>query len=182
MLGRRRAAIVGAAVLAAAFAGNATAATFHVTTTADSGPGSLRQAILDANAADGADTIDFAIPVAPYTIRPATALPTITGALTIDGTTQPGFLATPVVEIDGSLAPPGANGLEIAAGGTTIRGLVINRFLATPTGAGGSGIVVSSGTGTTIAGNFLGTDVGGTSDLGNQGTTLDLRAGGTVVG
>ena len=36
---------------------------FVVTTTADSGPGSLRQAILDSNAATGGtNTIDFAIP------------------------------------------------------------------------------------------------------------------------
>jgi hypothetical protein len=36
--------------------------TFIVGTTADSGPGSLRQAILDANATAGADTIAFNIP------------------------------------------------------------------------------------------------------------------------
>lgn len=36
-------------------------ATFTVTNTADSGAGSLRQAILSANAAFGADTIAFAI-------------------------------------------------------------------------------------------------------------------------
>jgi hypothetical protein len=36
----------------------AQAATFEVTNTADSGDGSLRQAILDANAAEGADDID----------------------------------------------------------------------------------------------------------------------------
>ena len=37
--------------------------TFDVTNTADSGPGSLRQAILDSNAATAAtNTIDFAIP------------------------------------------------------------------------------------------------------------------------
>ena len=35
---------------------------FTVTTIADGGIGSLRQAILDANAAPGADTIDFALP------------------------------------------------------------------------------------------------------------------------
>ncbi len=40
----------------------AVAATFTVTTAADSGAGSLRQAILDANANAGADTIAFDIP------------------------------------------------------------------------------------------------------------------------
>ena len=46
----------------AALAGGATpaeAATFTVTNVADSGPGSLRQAIADANGAAGADTVDF---------------------------------------------------------------------------------------------------------------------------
>ena len=37
----------------------AAAATFTVTNTNDTGPGSLRQAITDANAAAGADTIAF---------------------------------------------------------------------------------------------------------------------------
>jgi hypothetical protein len=37
------------------------AATFTVTSTADSGAGTLRQAIIDANAAAGADTINFSI-------------------------------------------------------------------------------------------------------------------------
>ena len=38
------------------------AATFTVTNTDDAGPGSLRQAILDAEGSAGADTIAFAIP------------------------------------------------------------------------------------------------------------------------
>ncbi len=47
---------------------------FTVTNTDDSGPGSLRQAILDANANPGADLITFNIPGAgPHTIAPLTA-------------------------------------------------------------------------------------------------------------
>src|SRR6267378_6088620 len=72
---------------AAAFAST----TFTVTSVADSGPGTLRQAILDANANAGADTIVFNIPGSGvHTISPATALPTITDAVVIDGYTQPG--------------------------------------------------------------------------------------------
>src|SRR5262245_13275505 len=41
-----------------------TPATFTVTTTGDGGPGSLRSAILRANAAPGADRIAFAVPTA----------------------------------------------------------------------------------------------------------------------
>lgn len=61
-------------------------AAFAVTTTADAGPGSLRQAILDANAAAGADTIAFNIPGGGVqTIRPLSELPWVTGPLVIDG-------------------------------------------------------------------------------------------------
>ena len=64
---------------------------FTVTTTADSGPGSLRQAILDSNAAPGAqNTIDFAIPgPGIVTIAPTTPLPPITNPVLIDGFSQP---------------------------------------------------------------------------------------------
>src|SRR5262245_17447304 len=68
----------------------ASAATFTVTTTGDSGAGSLRQAILDANANPGTDTIAFAIPGSGVrTIAVGSAL-TITEAALIDGYTQPG--------------------------------------------------------------------------------------------
>src|SRR5262249_25562801 len=68
---------------------------FLVTTTADSGAGSLRQAILDANAtanlAGGPDVIQFNIPGGTaQTITPSTALPNITAPVILDGYTQPG--------------------------------------------------------------------------------------------
>ena len=54
------------------------AATFTVTNTDDAGPGSLRQAILDAEGSAGADTIAFAIPGAGvHTITPLSLLPII---------------------------------------------------------------------------------------------------------
>ena len=57
----------------------APAATFTVINTLDSGAGSLRQAILDANAAVGADLISFSIVgTGPFTIQPLSALPNIT--------------------------------------------------------------------------------------------------------
>jgi len=61
---------------------DATAGTFTVTTTADSGLGSLRQAILDCNATDGEDTISF---TANGTITLASALPPVTDNATISG-------------------------------------------------------------------------------------------------
>src|SRR5947209_10516376 len=67
-------------------------ATLSVTNTSDSGPGSLRQAILTANlSVNVPDVISFNISGAgPHTISPATPLPTITDPLTIDGYTQSG--------------------------------------------------------------------------------------------
>ena len=70
------------------------AATFTVTNTNDSGAGSLRQAITDANAAAGADTIAFNISgVGVQTINVLSSLPNIAAPLTIDGYTQPGSSA-----------------------------------------------------------------------------------------
>src|SRR4051794_4430624 len=75
-------------------------ATFTVINTNDVGNGSLRQAITVANSSPGADLISFEIPgTGVQTIRPATELPTITEAVTIDGTRQPGFAGTPIVEL-----------------------------------------------------------------------------------
>ncbi len=71
------------------------AATFTVTTTADNGPGSLRQAILDANANPGPDTIDFAIGTGMQTVAPLSPMPTISDPVVIDGWTQPGFIDRP---------------------------------------------------------------------------------------
>src|SRR5579885_2666223 len=68
-----------------------TTSTITVTNTNDSGPGSLRQAILDANASPGTQTIAFNIPgTGVHTISPASALPGITDPVTIDGYTQTG--------------------------------------------------------------------------------------------
>jgi hypothetical protein len=103
-------------------------ATFTVTNTNDSGLGSLRQAILDANSNPGLDSISFNIPGSGVrTISPLSPLPKISDSVTIDGTTQPGFAGVPLIELDGSQAGD-ANGLELTAGNCTVRGLTINRF------------------------------------------------------
>ncbi|MFN7877671.1 MAG: DUF4347 domain-containing protein, partial [Pirellula sp.] len=69
-------------------------ATFTVTNTNDSGAGSLRQAILDANALAGHDTIVFNITgTGTQVINVLSVLPTITDQVTIDGTTQAGYVA-----------------------------------------------------------------------------------------
>ena len=59
--------------------------TFTVTSTNNAGVGSLRRAILDANANPGADTIDFNLSGCPCVISLTTGLPTITDTVTIVG-------------------------------------------------------------------------------------------------
>ncbi len=132
-----------------------------MTNTNDSGFGSLRQAILDANALPGLDNIDFNISGAgPPTITPAIALPAITSPVILDGTTQPGFIDRPIVELDGTMAGLNVDGLVITAGTSTIRGLIINRFNR-------DGIVLKTNGGNMVESCFLGTDSTGMLDLGN---------------
>jgi uncharacterized repeat protein (TIGR01451 family)/CSLREA domain-containing protein len=119
----------------------------------------LRAAIQESNASlADVDTIAFGIPTGPLTIAPATVLPVITGPVVIDATTQPGWVSAPIVELRG----PGDWGLKISAGGTTIRGLVIDRFH--------NEIVLDGAGGNLIAGNYIGTNVAGTADGGGAGT------------
>ncbi len=160
---RRSGAYFFAIVWAVLSALDGAAATLTVTSVADSGAGSLRQAILDANATIGLDTISFQIPGSGvHTISVSAALPAITQPLVIDGTSQPGYANTPVIELNGgSISIPNVDGLRLAAGNSTIRGLAINRF-------GGAGIHVQLPGGTNfIQGNFIGTDTTGTLNQGN---------------
>ncbi len=105
---------------------------FVVDTTADSGPGSLRQAILDADSVNaGTLTIDFAIPGAGVqTIEPITPLPPITASVLIDGTTQPGFAGTPLIAFGGAST---GSPLVIADGDITLRGLAMQSVAIDPT-------------------------------------------------
>lgn len=156
---------------------------FVVSNTADSGAGSLRQAILDANAAGGLDTITFNITGSGVqTIQPLTALPTVTDPVIINGYSQTGASANTLavgsdavfkIELDGS-SSGGATGLTITAGGSTVRGLVINRFA--------TGILLSTSGGNTIAGNWIGTDVTGTLDRGNTAEGITLSSSNNTVG
>ncbi len=130
---------------------SAPTATFTVSNTNDSGAGSLRQAILDANAAAGTDSIVFNLGTGTPTINLASALPVVTGTVVISGNTG----GATRVELNGTNAGAGANGLEISAGNSLVERLVINRF-------SGDGIRIT-GTGfNTIKGCILGLDSSGT--------------------
>ena len=118
--------------------------TFTVTTTADAGPGSLRQAITDANAATttpaNPNAIHFNIPgTGVQTIALQTALPQITQPVIIDGTTQAGSSCGDVVANSmGGTPTPHVLNVEIAT--TAATGLDRNAILALSAGAQGSTI------------------------------------------
>jgi uncharacterized repeat protein (TIGR01451 family) len=147
-------------------------ATFAVTTTADGGPGSLRQAILDANASPGTDLVTFAIAgTAPFVVAPLTPLPPVADTLTIDATTQPGAEpGVPVIVLSGASAPVGADGLTLEAPACTVRGLGIVAFP-------GSGLVVRAPD-CVIEGNVVGAGQGN----GESGIVLDGASNTTVGG
>jgi hypothetical protein len=150
--------------------------TFWVTNTGDNGginpavgagTGTLRQAIIDADADTAntaADTINFNIPGSGVqTIQPCSELPVISHAAFIDGYSQTG--ASPntwavgdnahlMIELDGSkilLSGGGPFALHITAGGSTVRGLDIHSFQY-------GGVYFDQAGGDVIQGCFVGTD------------------------
>jgi hypothetical protein len=152
---------------------SAPSATFNVTDNGDMGPGTLRDAIDQANLSPGADMITFTSGLPTINVGNSTALPlpSITEAVTIDG-------GSPRVELNGTAAGPGAIGITISAPGVTIRRLVINRFSS-------SGIAIQADN-CVIQDNFIGTDATGTLALPNAegGVLVDTSGnliGGTVI-
>jgi titin len=136
-------------------------------------PCTFRAAIEEANAHPGLDIIEFDVTGGgAQSLTPATPYDSIIDPVTIDGTTQPGFAGTPIIELNGTSA--GNIGLILATGNSTVKGLVINRF---------SSGILSLGDNNLIAGNFIGTDATGTVDLGNlaQGVVV-WEANNNVIG
>ncbi len=118
------------------------AATFTVTNTNDTGSGSLRQAITDANSAFGPDNIIFNIPTSDsqynsgtgvWTITPITELPMLTGGYTnIDATTQTTNQGNtnsfgPEIVIDGSNTLQ--YGLAMVTPNNSVHGIILGQFM-----------------------------------------------------
>ena len=107
----RAAALTVAAFLLAV--GHASADAFIVRNTNNSGPGSLRQAILEANAERGPDTITFSIPgPGPFVITVASPLPPFNdgAGVLLDATSQPGYGVRPFIGTGGTV---GVDGLDL---------------------------------------------------------------------
>ena len=100
-------------------------------------------------------TISFDIPSAstPYIIALKSPLPNITQPVVIDAATQPGYLVSPIVELDGQGAV--ANGFSLLANSNTVEGLELVDFAM-------SGILIQSND-NLVSGNFIGTDPTGSS-------------------
>jgi hypothetical protein len=186
--------------------------TFWVTNTGDNGgvnpvpgagTGTLRQAILDADAAAtgtaaNPDQIQFNIPstdagynsmTGAFTIQPLSALPTITDTLVLDGYTQPGASPNTLtigdnavlnIVLDGSKAGA-VDGLTIAAGNCTVRGLVIDNYSAGSGFAAGFGLALCGGN-DVVTGNFIGTDVTGEAAAPNNNGLLTTSPGDIIGG
>ena len=180
-------AFAAAAILVVVGISVVTAATFTVSNTSDAGVGSLRQAILTSNAMPGTNTIVFNIApnIFPLTIQPQTSLPTITVPVVIDGYTEPGATtntqvvgndAVLMIALDGSAAGGNARGLDITAGGTTVRGLIINQF------SGPCAICIETNGGNVIEGNFIGLDGFGFFNADPNRVGILIAAGTNVVG
>ena len=157
----------------------ATRQSFVVTNTNNHGTGSLREAIINANATVGTDTITFNIPGSGVkTISVIIPLPDITDRVVIDGTTQPGYAGTPLIEIDGQLLGfTNGDGLAIKASSSTVRGLSIGNFRS------GAGINLNGSNSNVIQGNYIGVAANGTTGRQNQrGIALSNSSNNTIGG
>jgi len=93
----------------------------------------------------------------PHVISPVSPLPFIVDPVLVNGGSNPDFMGSPVIEIDGTGA--GANGLVILGGNSIVSHLAINRF-------DGHGIVLATNGGNFIESSYIGTDITGSLDRG----------------
>jgi hypothetical protein len=144
---------------------------FTVSNLNDAGAGSLRQAIVSADSTHGANVINFNV---AGTITLASALPTITGNVNIDGTTAPGFAGTPAVEINFNSF--GGLQFNVGASGSALRSLAL-------VGAAGNGVTLTSAKDVLIVGNFIGVNLDGVTAAGNSGDGIELvKSSGNTIG
>ena len=183
----------GAAPDRGAFESNigSTGTLLNVTNTNDTGAGSLRQALIDANASPNLNIIRFNIPGScPQTITPASLLPTITGPVLIDAYTQPGSARNtasagwnPIlcVVLDGANQLTGVYGFNVdtsalpqatvAIEGMAFSGHAIaamqfvggrsHRFVGNQIGGFVGSNLLPSGTGVRVGGSVEGARIGG---------------------
>ena len=130
---------------------------------------SLREAILAANLnvdvngclagtpAPTVDVIRFSIGSGPQSLLiDTTTLADIVEPVTIDGTTQPGFNGSPIIEVRRGTAPEGRGlTLKSTASNSTIRGLALNNWTPTQNIAGRA-LTIDGASNCVIEGNWFG--------------------------
>jgi len=152
-----------------------------------SGSCTLRAAITEANSATDLDSISFDIPNATdpgcdsitgvcTILVGAAGLPIVFRPAVLDATTQPGFVDTPLIQLDGSQTGANVTGLAISGGDSTVRGFVINGF------ANNSDIAAWFLGNDIIEGNFLGTDPTGTMNVGSLNSMHISGITGVTIG
>jgi CSLREA domain-containing protein len=159
------------------------AATFTVNTADDHNDGTcngadctLREAINAVNSGSGGDTISFNISGGGVrTINLTSGLPDINRTVTIDGSTQPGFAGTPLIELNGAAAGATVTGLSFNAQNCIVRGLIINRFT-------GFGINTDSFGGLVVEGSYIGTNSAGTAAQGNGSGGIRINISNVTIG
>ncbi len=179
-----------------------------IVNTNDSGQGSLRQFITNANTLGGDASLAQSGLVAGKenavfmisngtsaaglrsannyfsggvaTISPNSALPAISTVMVIDAQKQPGWTSAPILELNGQNAGSGAKGIQLTGGSSTVRGFVINRFTGSSTSAG---IWIDTSGSNTIQGNYLGTIADGSAAAANyQGIFIGATTGNLIGG
>lgn len=125
----------------------------------------------------------YVVGTASWRIQPTSSLPTITDPIVIDGYTQTGATqasaGTPAVlkvQLSGALAGVGVDGLTATSSQNVIRGLAISEFQE-------AGIRLGEGSGSVVAGNYIGTDVtGALFGNNNYGIIVDGSGSNTIGG
>ncbi|HVS81721.1 MAG TPA: LamG-like jellyroll fold domain-containing protein [Pyrinomonadaceae bacterium] len=158
----------------------------------DDGSGSPNGTVTLANVATTTAANDATLPADKdpdwahgwWSILPTSALPIATQSVVIDGYTQTGATLNTLtasdnavlrIELDGASAGASVTGLSLSGGTSILRGFAINRFT-------GHGLSLQSGGGNSVTGNFIGTDVSGTLDLGNAGSGISSPGSSMNIG
>ena len=147
---------------------------FAVANLDDSGPGSLRAAIDDANHTWAGDSTLIRFSVSG-TITLASPLPAITRNVAIDATSAPTYVdgGPPVVALDFRGYP----GLLFAVGASSSRllGVAVNH-------ASGNGVTLDAGS-VTLNDDYIGLNLAGTAaGNGGNGVYVSARSGGNFIG
>ena len=150
-------------------------ATLTVTSNADAGPGTLRDAINQANATPAADVVNFSIGSGAVGIGLFSGL-TATNPITIDATTQPGYAGSPIVRLNDSNSVGFC--LSLNGAGSVVRGLSITGFGNPATANDGTGVIVNATS--TIEKCYIGLRPDGGSTA-NEGDGIAINAANTVI-